>query len=169
MHTGAHMKHVSNSNKSHVKNRLSYTWLTSHSNEVCMVSKRKNQFSPPDVQDIYIWNIEMKFDYHLCDASHTGSLTAVILIADRLLFHFGKLEQEWRGHAAWKRQMESVCDDFGKWMNEWMSEWSGSRGVHKRKRVRADAECILKISLVKFENHQCVFMNEECEKIKCIE
>jgi hypothetical protein len=56
----------------------------------------------------------MKFDYHLCAATHIGSLTA-----DRLLFHFGKLEQEWRGHTAWKRQMESVCDDLA---NEWM-EW----------------------------------------------
>lgn len=42
----------------------------------------------------------------------------LLLIADRLLFHFGKLEQKWRGRSAWKRQMESECDDFGKWVNE---------------------------------------------------
>jgi hypothetical protein len=51
----------------------------------------------------------------------------LLLIADRLLFHFGKLEQKWRGRTAWKRQMESGCDDFGKWMGE----WSDRRGVHK--------------------------------------
>ena len=56
----------------------------------------------------------------------------LLLGADRLLFHFGKLEQKWRGRTAWKRQMESGCDDYGKWMNEWM-EWP-SRCAGERER-----------------------------------
>jgi hypothetical protein len=62
--------------------------------------------------EIEKWNLIITFV-----TRDTKVVWLLLLIADRLLFHFGKLEQECRGHTAWKRQMESVCDDFGKWMN----------------------------------------------------
>jgi hypothetical protein len=62
--------------------------------------------------EIEKWNLIITFV-----TRDTKVVWLLLLIADRLLFHFGKLEQECRGRTAWKRQMESVCDDFGKWMN----------------------------------------------------
>ena len=89
------------------------------------------------------WNLIITFV-----TRRTEVVWLLLLIADRLLFHFGKLEQEWRGRSAWKRQMESVCvcDDFGKWMNRMVVEVrTKSRERERRKRVRADAKCVLGI------------------------
>ena len=89
LHTSAHKKHVLNSNKSHVKNRLLYIyiyiWLTSHPNEVyvvCMTRKKKKINFHPLMFNIYIYTIEKIVKWNLIITFvtrhiHIGSLTAV--------------------------------------------------------------------------------------------
>lgn len=79
----------------------------------------KNQFSPPDVKDKYIWNIEMRFDYHLCDERHRASLTAVTTYCWSTFISLWQI----RTKVTWALCMKAAN---GKWMRWFwqMSEWN---------------------------------------------